>query len=130
MAPPSVLIVDDDPGMVETLADVLQAKHYQVATAHSGEAAVAMARSAPCDAVLMDIVMPGLNGVEALKVIRAVAPRTKVILMTAYSRHQLVEEGKAATAMAVMPKPLDLDEVLALLERATRTPGGLQQGTR
>lgn len=120
MSRPSVLIVDDDPGTVETLTDIFQAKSYRVATAYSGEEAIAEARRARYDAVVMDIVMPGLNGVEALKAIKASAPQTNVIMITAFTRHELVEEAKRGSALAVLPKPLDVDRLLALLESAAR----------
>lgn len=120
MSPPSVLIVDDEVGQVETLADILRAKSYQVATAHSGEAAVAMAQRTPYDIVIMDIRMPGMNGVEALKMIKALTSRTKVIMMTAYTRDELVGEAKRQAALAVLPKPLEMDRLLALIERATQ----------
>ena len=127
--PPSVLVVDDDAGMVDTLVDILSARRYRVETAHSGDAAVAMVRRMPYDAVLMDIQMPGLNGVEALRLMKGLAPGLSVIMMTAFTRDELVEEARQATALTVLPKPLDMDWVLALLVRVTGptapgAPGG------
>lgn len=127
MSPPLVLVVDDDVGTVETLADILEAKRYRVETALSGEAAAALARGTRYDAVLMDIVMPGLNGVEALRAIKTSTPGTHVIMMTAFTRNELVEEAKHANALAVLPKPLEMDRVLSLLEGATRASGGSQE---
>ena len=124
MSPPSVLIVDDDEGAVETLTDILTAKQYQVEIARSGEDAISLARTTPFDAILMDIVMPGVNGVEALRSIRAAAPETKVIMMTAYTRHELVEQARKAKAFAVLLKPLDIDRLLVLLDRTVRKNGG------
>jgi CheY-like chemotaxis protein len=126
---PSVLVVDDDVGMVDTLVDILRARRYRVGTAHSGEAAVAMVRQMAYDAVLMDIQMPGLNGVEALRQIKGLAPKLSVIMMTAFTRDELVEEARQATAVTVLPKPLDMDSVLTLLVRvigstAPGAPGG------
>jgi len=119
-ARPSVLIVDDDAGMVDTLADVFTAKGFDTATAHSGQAAVSMIERAPYDVVLMDIQMPGLNGIQALKAIRMRLPGIPVIMMTAFTRHELVEEANRA-AVAVLSKPLELDDVLQLIERTLRT---------
>jgi two-component system response regulator HydG len=129
MVPPSVLVVDDDVGMVDTLDDILSARRYRVGTAHSGAAAVAMVRQTPYDAVLMDIQMPGLNGVEALRQMKGLAPKISAIMMTAFTRDELVEEARQATAVTVLPKPLDMDGVLALLVRvigstAPGAPGG------
>ena len=113
-----VLVVDDDPGTVETLTDILSAKTYRVTSANSGDAAVEIVRRNGFGAVLMDIVMPGINGVEALKALKPVFPPTKVILMTAYSRHQLVEEARREGVLAVLAKPLDIEALLSLLEQA------------
>lgn len=124
MSSPSVLVVDDDEGAVETLTDILTAKQYRVEIARSGEDAISLARTTPFDAILMDIVMPGVNGVEALRSIKAVDPATNVIMMTAYTRHELVEQARKAKAVAVLPKPLDMDRLLALLARTVRKNGG------
>lgn len=119
MPPRSVLLVDDDAGAVETLKDILEERRFSVATADSGETAIAMARAARYDAVLMDIVMPGVNGVQALRAIKAQNPRTRVIMMTAFTSHALVAEAHRASALAVLAKPLEMERVLTLLERAT-----------
>jgi len=112
--PKSILVVDDDLGMADTLTDIFQANQYRVATAHSGEAAVAMARSGAYDLVLMDIQMPGLNGVQALTTMKAEGLVPRVIMMTAYTRDELVREAEKQSGFPVMPKPLDLKRVLAL----------------
>jgi CheY-like chemotaxis protein len=126
---PLVLVVDDDVGMVDTLVDILSARRYRVGTAYSGEAAVAMVRQMTYDAVLMDIQMPGLNGVEALRQIKGLAPKLSVIMMTAFTRDELVEEARQATAVTVLPKPLDMDSVLTLLVRIIgSTPPGAPGG--
>jgi DNA-binding NtrC family response regulator len=116
---PSVLVVDDDAGMAETLGDILAASGYDVAQANSGQAAVAMVGRTPYDVVLMDIQMPGVNGVEVLRAMKMVAPRASVIMMTAFTRHELVEEVRR-DAVAVLSKPLDVGRTLALIRRTVR----------
>jgi DNA-binding NtrC family response regulator len=111
----TVLIVDDDVGMAETLADILEARRHRVVAVHSGGSAVAAAQESAFDTVLMDIQMPGMNGVEALQAIKETSPATQVILMTAFTRHELVEEARRARAAAVLFKPLDMDQVLELI---------------
>jgi DNA-binding NtrC family response regulator len=119
----SVLVVDDDVGMVDTLGDILVASGYAVARAHSGATAVTMVQRAPYHVVLMDIQMPGLNGVEALRAMKTLAPRTSVIMMTAFTRHDLVEEARRHEAVAVLSKPLDVEQTLALIGSAVRDRG-------
>lgn len=120
----SILIVDDDPGMIETLADILSARRYAVSTADSGESALAQVRRSDFDIVMMDIKMPGLNGVDALLAMKQTRPSIKVIMMTAFTRDELVQQAREASAVAVVPKPLDLDDVLALVDRVTRSGRG------
>ena len=117
------MIVDDDVGMVETLADILAARRYDVSTARSGEAAVALVGQRTPDVVLMDIKMPGVNGVQALHAMKRTTPGIKVIMMTAFTRDDLVEEARRGTAVAIVPKPLDLDHVLGLVDRLAQSQG-------
>jgi DNA-binding NtrC family response regulator len=121
MARAWVLVVDDDAGMVDTLADILSANGHQVGLAYSGPSALDMVKSARYDVALMDIQMPGLNGVEVLKRMRDVAPEVAVIMMTAFTRHELIEEAKRAAA-AVLSKPLDIERVLGLIATASSRP--------
>jgi DNA-binding NtrC family response regulator len=120
----SILLVDDDTGMVHTLTDILQANRYEVATARSGDTAVAMARSGAYDLVPMDIQMPGLNGVQALTAMKAAGLGARVIMMTAYTRDEMVKEAEQQSGSPVLPKPLDLHQVLSLAAGATSRSAG------
>jgi DNA-binding NtrC family response regulator len=119
----SILIVDDDAGMLETLADIMTARRYDVSTAESGETAVAFVRRREPDVVLMDIKMPGLSGVQALRAMKQIAPDITVIMMTAFTHDELVAEARRATAVAIVAKPLDLDHVLDLIDRVAQSRG-------
>ena len=112
---PRILVVDDDVGMVETLSDILEASHFRVDTAHSGDTAIRMTLAHPYDVILMDIQMPGLDGVQALRRIKSHAPQQNVIMMTAYTTDELAREALQATGKPVLPKPLDMDLVLKLV---------------
>ena len=81
----SILIVDDDIGMTETLADIFDDRGYDVAVAGDGYKAIGMIGERAYDIVLMDIKMPGINGVETFKEVKRISSSTKVIMMTAYS---------------------------------------------
>lgn len=115
---PHLLVVDDDLGMVATLSDILQASGYSVETATDGLEATEWVRAherAP-DCILMDIRMPGVNGVDAFREIKRLAPECRVIFMTAYSNSGLVDEARDEGAVDVLPKPLDLERLLRLVE--------------
>jgi DNA-binding NtrC family response regulator len=109
------LIVDDDKSMVKTLSDVLQFKGWEVATAYSGSEAVAAASARPFDVVLMDIKMPGMDGVDAFKAIKAKRPGIKVVLMTAYAAQDRVAEAEREGVLRVLPKPVNIGSLLDLL---------------
>lgn len=111
----SILVVDDDRQMVRTLRDVLELSGWRTAGAHDGASAVEALSRADYDAVLMDIRMPGMNGVEALRSIRARKPRARVVLMTAFTAPELVQEAEREGALRVLPKPVSLPPLLDLL---------------
>ncbi len=79
-----ILIVDDDPDIGESLPGGLSATGAEIATAKDGEEALARVALEPPDIVLTDVRMPGLDGVELLRLLRERAPTVDVILMTAY----------------------------------------------
>lgn len=123
MAPGRVLVVDDEPAMRETLADILGDRGYEVDVARDGREAVERARLCPYAAVLMDVRMPRLNGVEALGelVRQRSVPAGRVLMMTAYAGDELLGEAAAAGVAGIANKPLDLARVLAFVDGACRS---------
>ena len=111
-----VLVVDDELGMRETLVEILSASGYRVASAADGDAALEALRRDPFDVVLMDIRMPGRDGVSVLQELGEPPPR--VILMTAYARAERIREGLEAHAFAVMTKPFPVPELLGMVASA------------
>ena len=109
------LVVDDDRAMVRTLTDVLRLNGWSVTPAFDGREAVAAAQGTSFDVVLMDVKMPGLNGVEAFKAMKTAHPHLRVILMTAYAAHELIAEAEREGVMQVMPKPVNIPLLLAVL---------------
>lgn len=115
-----LLVVDDNEGMVATLRDILGAAGYRIDVAFSGLEAVERVRACRPDGILMDIRMPGMNGVEAFREIKRLSPESFVIFMTAYAASALVEDAKREGAIEVIPKPLDLQHVMSLIVRTAR----------
>lgn len=111
----SVLIVDDDSDMTETLSDILREMDYLAQTANDGEAAVRKVADNGFQIALMDIKMPGMDGVEVCKRIKKIQPGINVIMMTAYSSDRLVDEAVKVGAREVLKKPLEIGNVLAIL---------------
>lgn len=114
----TVLVVDDDPFMVKTLTDVLQLSGWEVQTASSGLQAVDAVGVRQFDAILMDVKMPDMDGVAALKAIKAFRPESTVFLMTAYAAHELLAEAEREGVSRILAKPVNVPVLLALLTRS------------
>jgi DNA-binding NtrC family response regulator len=117
-----VLIVDDDRHMVRTLTDIVRLSGWNPDGAHSGEEAVEAVRKQPYQAVLMDVKMAGINGVEAFKAMKALRPEIKVILMTAYTAADIIADAERAGALKVLSKPVVLSGLLEMLEQTRMDP--------
>lgn len=110
-----ILVVDDDRRMVKTICDILTIKKYEAIAAYSGEEALEKVSSEAPDCVLMDLKMPGIDGVETLARIRVISPGLPVVLMSAYASEEKTEEAKQQGAYAVLAKPIDIQQVLSFL---------------
>jgi DNA-binding NtrC family response regulator len=113
-----ILIVDDNVSLCKSLDLVLKRKGYAVTCAHRGPEAIEKVRERPFDMVFMDMKMPDMDGVEAHRRITKVRPATTVVMMTAYAADDRIHEALKEGACGVMYKPLNLQEVIALIERA------------
>lgn len=109
--PHRVLIVDDDQTICRSLARVLRAKGYEVETAFDGVSAVERADRFEPQLLILDIRMPGIDGVETFRRIRIRHPAVTGILMTAYSGHRAVSEAAECGVLSVMSKPLNLEDL-------------------
>ena len=103
------LVVDDDRDFAEALADVLDLYGYPVDVVHNGEDAVETARTNHFDVILMDVALPGMDGIETLQRIRANDPDVNVLLMTGYDAHHLRDR---AAGTDILAKPLNHDDLL------------------
>jgi two-component system, NtrC family, response regulator HydG len=114
-----IFIIDDDRDHAESLAEVLEMRGHEVALAHSGEEAVELFKDADFDLVLLDVKLPGMNGVETFVEFRRLRPDARVMMMTGYSVEQLVAQAVEQGALGVLHKPFSPQ---ALLEFVESTP--------
>ncbi|MBI2868684.1 MAG: response regulator [Chloroflexi bacterium] len=119
MPPPSVLVVDDNPELVNTFLLILRRWGYQVEPAGDGMAALEKFEKRKYDVVLMDMVMPRMNGLEAFERIREADPSARVILMTAYCEEESLQQAREDGIFQTVPKPVDLKLLADLLRDAT-----------
>ncbi len=110
-----VLVVDDDRRMVKTLCDILKVKGFDAVASYTGEEAIEMATSYTPDCILMDIRMPGINGVDALEAIKKQLPGVPVVLMSAYATEEMMSEARQKGAYSVLSKPVDIQQILSFL---------------
>lgn len=115
-----ILIVDDDIALCDAISDVLEATGHRVVIAHNGFEAIEQVNSLLFDLVLMDIWMAGMNGVEAYRRIKTIQPRMPAIMMTAYATPELLETALQEGAVNVLPKPMDMNELLALIQSTSQ----------
>jgi len=103
---------------------VLERKGYAVTTASDGPDAIAMVEESHFDIIFMDIKMPLMDGVETYKRIKKMRPEAVVMMMTAYAVEELVKEALQEGAYGIIYKPLDIEEVVAIIERARQDREG------
>ncbi len=116
-AAPAVLVVDDEPVIRDTLCEFLQQEGYAVASAGTGEQALALAAARKFDLALCDINLPGLDGIEVLERLRAASPDTFVVLITAYGTVETAVESFQKGASDYLIKPILLHEVHEKIRR-------------
>ena len=110
-----VLIVDDDLVLLDLLKMMLS-KNYEVITATNGEEAVELYKRYKPDIVLMDILMPKMDGITATKIIKSMDPNAIVLAITAYAPHK-GEEMLKAGALDIIEKPIKKKELIEKIEK-------------
>ena len=116
--PPSVLIVDDETGILETLSILLKNEGFSPVVAHGGRAGLERIQALDPDIILTDVRMPNVNGIEILTAARAKDPDMPVILMTAQADLRSAIQAVNSGAFYYIQKPFVNDDILAILRRA------------
>jgi two-component system nitrogen regulation response regulator NtrX len=115
----TVLVVDDEEGILETLSGILEDERYEVLTASSGEDALSMVMEYQPELVLLDVWMPnGIDGLETLKNIKEIDPETEVIMISGHANIDTAVQATKLGAHDFLEKPLSLERVLILINRA------------
>lgn len=116
---PRVLVVDDNAGLLQTFSLILKRRGYDVDMAEDGISAVEKFDKHGYDVILMDIVMPRMNGVEAFRKIKEMDPAAKVILMTAYFDDDGIKKALEEGVYSAINKPVDIARLLDMIKEAT-----------
>ncbi len=107
----NILVVDDQFGIRILLQEVLEREGYHVRLAQDGQEALRAIRDTEFELVLLDMKIPGMDGIEILTNIRKVNTQLKVVMMTAYGELDLIKEAAALQAIGHFTKPFDIDEI-------------------
>ncbi len=108
-----VLIVDDQNGIRILLTEVFGSEGYQTCQASNGKMALEIVKNDTPDLVLLDMKIPGMDGLEILKRIKKIDPNVKVIMMTAYGELDMIKEATESGVLRHFTKPFDIDELRA-----------------
>jgi CheY-like chemotaxis protein len=117
-----ILVVDDDRDICCNLSDILTDLGYSVDLAHDGPSALALVRQQPYDVALLDLKMPGMNGLALYREVKKQRASTVALLVTAYAGQAIADEALSAGAWKVVPKPVDFPVLLGLLDEALGQP--------
>lgn len=117
----TILVVDDDQSVRDSLRFLLERRGYDVVLAENGARALELAAASRFDAAMVDVHMPGMNGVEVCRALRAQAAQAghalAVWMMTGARTAELARSAAAAGALATLPKPFDYPELFRRFEK-------------
>lgn len=117
-----VLIVDDQNGIRVLLVEVFSVEGYQTFQASNGKLALEIVRRESPDLVLLDMKIPGMDGLDILKHIKQIDPSIKVIMMTAYGELDMIKEATDLGAIMHFTKPFDIDELRIAVNNELKHP--------
>ena len=114
----NVLLVDDESEFLDTLVKRIKKRNVNAHGVASGEEALAFLNQQPVDVVVLDVRMPGMDGMQALREIKQHYPLIEVIMLTGHASLEVAIEGMELGAFDYMMKPIDIDELLYKLQDA------------
>jgi DNA-binding NtrC family response regulator len=118
MNPIRVLVVDDEGELAFTLAERLGLRGFEAEGVTSGEEALEKIRGAAFDAMILDVKMPGLGGIEVIRQVRALRPGLPVIMITGHGCRESAEEGMRAGAFRYLMKPVQIESLVQIMRDA------------
>jgi len=113
-----LLLVDDEKEFVETLADRLKMRELEAAVAHDGEEALSAVKEEEPDVLVLDLKMPGIDGIEVLRRVRKAYPNLQVIILTGHGSKKDEDAARSLGAYDYLKKPVDLDTLVPRIKDA------------
>ena len=125
-----VLVVDDEPAFSEPLAERLALRGYETATAQDADAALAELARGPRDLIFLDVGLPGMDGVDLLKILREHYPQTDVVMLSGAGDMSKAVQAMRRGALNWLSKPVGMDGILAECRKAAERAGARQEAAR
>ena len=113
-----VLLVDDEEQFVDVLAQRLQGRGFKVDTAFNGDDAIAFVKTHDVDVIVLDVLMPGRDGLETLREIKRIRPISEVIMLTGHGTVETAIQGMKLAAYDYLMKPTDTAELVDKITKA------------
>ena len=120
----NILLVDDEVDFITTLAERLELRGVEARVVHDGESALTAVSDNVPQVMVLDVMMPGMKGIDVLQRVKAEHPDVRVILLTGQGKTRDGIEGMRHGAFAYLTKPLDLEELLRTISEAISSPEG------
>ncbi len=115
-----VLLVDDEKEFVEALAERLQMRDLSSDTVYDGEQAISFVEDKEPDVMVLDLKMPGIDGIEVLKRVKKTYPKIQIIILTGHGTEKDEEQARQLGAFDYMEKPVNIDDLVTRMKKAFR----------
>lgn len=117
---PTILIADDEPEIVKFFCNIFSKEGYRVINAQNGRNVLKRIKKGDIDLVILDVVMPDMNGIKVLRELRKITPKVAVILLSAYGTLHTAKEAMLLGAQDYITKPFDIDFMKDAIKQALR----------
>ncbi len=118
MTPTKVLLVDDEVEFASALSERLRLRNYDAKAIYRAEDALPTVENDKPDVVLLDLKMPGVDGIEVLKAIKQFDPTIGVIILSGHGDREIADEGIRAGAFDYIMKPMDIEQLIVKIDKA------------
>lgn len=115
-----VLIIDDEPHLRDLIKDVLEPEGYRVFCAANGADGIALNRQQDPDVIILDLRMPGMDGIETLRHIRASDERVRIVILTGYASPDTIRDAADLDASEYLSKPFANDDLVSVIANACK----------
>jgi len=111
-----ILVVDDEQNICTLLSELLNDKGHKITTAQNGYQAIEEVRKGSFDLILLDVIMPSMNGLDTYREIKKINPQIPTVMMSGYPVKRLVDQALSEGVKTCLDKPFDIDEVITIIE--------------